>query len=145
MIAKRVFYGWMGLALVLLAVLVFQADAQVGARNSCRVISAASTNATLCVGRGALVGTIHASNVNAAARYLKLYDKATAPTVGTDTPRFTVLIPGAATGGQASIAFPIQPIFQNGLGLALTTGVADSDTAAVAANEIVVHVAYRER
>lgn len=35
------------------------------------------------------------SNINAAARYLKLYNKASAPTVGTDTPVLTIPLPPA--------------------------------------------------
>lgn len=106
-----------------------------------RIISAASTNATSVKGSAGQVYTILAHNINAAVRYLKLYNKATAPTVGTDTPVMTLPIPADATGkgfvldtGGMGIAFSV------GIALAITTGVADADTGAVAANEIVVNL-----
>ena len=46
--------------------------------------------------------------------------------------------PGAA----ANVAFPDGVTFATGVALALTTGVADADTAAVAANEIIVNLLY---
>lgn len=109
-----------------------------------RVISAASTNATSAKASAGQVFTIIAMNTNAAVRYLKLYNKATSPTVGTDTPVMTIPIPGNTAGagfvldtGGMGIAFA------TGIGFALTTGIADSDTGAVAANEIVINVLYK--
>lgn len=104
-----------------------------------KLVSAASTNATLVLGAPCEVTKLTVSNTNAAARYLKIYDTATAPTVGTDVPVATYLIPGATTGTGSNIPITIPDSFQLGFGLALTTGVADSDTGAVAANEIVVN------
>lgn len=109
-----------------------------------RTISAASTNATSAKGSAGQVYTVIAHNINAAVRYLKLYNKDTAPTVGTDTPLLTLPIPGNTAGagfvldtGGMGIAFSL------GIGYAITTGVADADTGAVAANEIVVNVLYK--
>ncbi|MFZ5789772.1 MAG: hypothetical protein ACOY3L_03640 [Pseudomonadota bacterium] len=109
-----------------------------------RVLSAASTNATSVKAGAGQVYAIYAHNTNAAVRHLKLYDKAAAPTVGTDTPVLTLPIPGNLQGagfvldtGGMGIAFA------SGIALALTTGVADSDTGAVAANEIVVNLLYK--
>ena len=108
-----------------------------------RIISAATTNATLVRAGPTQVAFIYACSINAAVRYLKLYNKATTPTVGTDTPVATLMIPGSATG--AGFALPIPggtTAFPLGLGFALTTGIADNDTGAVAANEIVVWIGY---
>ena len=108
------------------------------------LISAATTNATSVKASAGQVYSIYAHNLNAAVRYLKLYNKASAPTVGTDTPVLTLPIPGNTAGagfvldtGGMGIAFA------TGIALALTTGVADADTGAVAANEIVVTVLYK--
>ncbi len=50
-------------------------------------VSTADTNATSVKASAGTHYGVQAGNVNAAARYLKLYDKATAPTVvGTDVP-----------------------------------------------------------
>lgn len=109
------------------------------------VISGASTNATLVHGFPGYVYGWVCSNVNAAARYLKLYDLAAAPTVGTDTAVLITPIPGATTGGLNGQQIPGGLWFKNGIALALTTGVAQSDTGAVAANDIVVNLFYSSR
>lgn len=102
--------------------------------------SAASTNATNVKNAAGTVYGIYASNVNAAIRYLKLYNKASAPTVGTDVPVLTIPIPAT---GFANVPFgALGKRFATGISFALTTGAADSDTAAVAANEIKVSIDY---
>ena len=107
-----------------------------------RLISAATTNATLVrAGPGQILGLI-ASNSNAAMRYFKLYNKATAPTVGTDIPLFTIGIPGNGAKDIVSLDNFIQG-FNLGIGFALTAAAADADTGAVAAGEIVVNVFYK--
>jgi len=71
-------------------------------------------------------------NNAATTLYVKFYDKATAPTVGTDTPKLTLAIPaGAAANRTSNITFAL------GFGVGATTGVADADTGAPAANDIV--------
>jgi hypothetical protein len=107
---------------------------------STNLVSAASTNATVVKASAGAVYAIFASNANAAWRYLKIYNKATAPTVGTDTPVITIGIPPNDTvshtlpGGHTNTA---------GIGIALTTESTTAGTTAVAANEIVVNVAYK--
>lgn len=104
-----------------------------------RLLSAATTNATSVKGAAGQVFGWYLFNANAATRYLKLYNKASAPTVGTDTPVMTIPIPG---GSAANVEFANGIAFGTGIAFALTTGVADSDTGAVAANEIVVNLLY---
>lgn len=62
---------------------------------------------------GGQVYGLSAYNVNAAVRYLHLYNKATAPTLSTDTPIYTVPLPAA---GRIDINF-------TALGLAFATGI----------------------
>lgn len=107
-----------------------------------RLVSAASTNATSVKASAGAVGFIYAVNLNAAVRYLKLYNKASAPTVGTDTPIATLPIPAATTGAGFTLPIPGGVLFSTGIAFALTTGAADSDTAAVAANEIFLFLGY---
>lgn len=96
--------------------------------------SAATTNATSIKASAGTVWSINATNTNAAVRYLKLYNKASAPTVGTDVPVLTVAIPATGfvkvDGGSNGIRFA------TGIALAITTGATDADTGAVAAAEI---------
>ena len=107
-----------------------------------RLISAASTNATSVKASAGSVGFIHATNLNAAARFLKLYNKASAPTVGTDTPIATLVIPGNTAG--AGFVLPITGgvFFSTGIAYAVTGAYADADTTAVAAGEVFIFGGY---
>lgn len=108
-----------------------------------KLVSAASTNATSVKASAGTLAAIVVSNVNAAMRYLKFYNKASAPTVGTDIPVFIVPIPGNTAGAGAAIPLPPQGLnFTTGIAFALTTGLADADTGAVAATEISVSLGY---
>lgn len=104
------------------------------------VNSAASTNATSVKTSAGTVYSIVASNINAAIRYLKLYNKASAPTVGTDVPVLTMAIP--ATGVLNLPLGALGKRFSTGIAFAITAAAADSDTTAVAANEIKVSIDY---
>lgn len=111
-----------------------------GGANTTRVIAAASTNASSIRGsRGELVGW-YAQNAAAYAVFIKLYNKATAPTVGTDTPLMTIPV---AAGGNSSAYFESGILFANGIGMAVTKLVADSDTTVLVANDIVVNLFWR--
>lgn len=101
-------------------------------------ISVASTNDTLVLTGARAVGLITATNTNAAARFLKVYNKASAPT-SADTPIMTILLPP----GQTVVVTPSNSARMSlGLGFRLTTGIAVADTGAVAASEHSVSFAY---
>jgi hypothetical protein len=105
-----------------------------------RVQSAATTNATsVKTTVGKLMG-IFLTNNAATIRYLKVYNKASAPTVGTDTPIFTFAIP--ANGVPLSIPFTVAPAFATGLAYAITGAAADADTTAIGANEVTGFLHY---
>lgn len=104
-----------------------------------RIVSAASTNATVAKATpGAVVGWVF-GNTNAVVRYLKLYDKASAPTVGTDVPLVVIPLPPGAAG---HVGLPSPIAFRTGISYGLTTGIDDGSSAAVAASEISVSVLY---
>lgn len=108
-----------------------------------KLISAATTNATSVKASAGTLYMITASNVNAAVRYLKLYNKASAPTVGTDVPVFTFAIPGNTAGAGTNIPIPNVGInFSTGIAFALTTEITDTGATAVAASEISINLAY---
>jgi hypothetical protein len=108
------------------------------------VISAASNNATVVKASAGQVYTIMAHNLNAAVRYLKFYNKATAPAPATDTPVLTLPIPGNTAGaGFVLDTGGMGIVFSTGIAIAIVTGVATNDNTAVAANEIVVNVLYK--
>ena len=104
-----------------------------------RLVSAATTNATVVKASAGQVYGWYLSNTNASPRYVKVYNKATAPTVGTDTPTLTLLVPA---GGAANCEFTNGIAFATGIGFATTTAAADADTGAVAAGEVVVNLLY---
>ena len=83
----------------------------------------------------------YATNTGATAAFVKLYNKATAPTVGTDVPEMIIPVPAAVSGvpGAAELrpGF-IAYRFALGLGIAITGGAADTDTTAVAAGQVKV-------
>jgi hypothetical protein len=98
-----------------------------------RIKAAASTNSTnLKASAGVVLGYCFYNNT-ASAKYFKFYDKASAPTVGTDTPAFTVIIP--ASGG-ANIEFATGIPFANGIGYGITGAVTDADTTNTAADDV---------
>jgi len=112
-----------------------------------QLISAASTNPTSLKAAAGVIGYISALNLHAsAARFLKLYNKASAPTVGTDTPIATFLIPSAGTaslGGGTNIPIPKNGIaFSTGIAYAITTGLAVADTGAVGAAECAINIGW---
>lgn len=81
------------------------------------------------------------ANLNAALRYLKFYNAAAASvTVGTTTPVLTFPLPANSSG---HISFPVPIAFSTAISVAATTGLADSDTGAPGANEVVLNVFYK--
>lgn len=102
--------------------------------------SAASTNATSSKATAGSLFEISADNFTAAAKYLKLYNKASAPTVGTDVPVLTVPIPANSF---VSLQFGTNgKRFTTGIAFALTGAQAVSDTTALAAGDVHVHGSY---
>jgi len=83
---------------------------------------------------------------NPQPRYLKIYDKATAP-ASSDTPLFTIPLPPPAPDGTRH--FPVEipgevcgHAFALGIGVRATTGIADADTGIPGTNEVVVNILY---
>jgi hypothetical protein len=101
-----------------------------------RLLSAASsTNATLVKATAGRLYKVQGYNAAAAVRYIKLYNKATAPTVGTDTPAVTL-----ALGPSAAFTLDLSNIglyFATGIGFGLTVNSADADTTALTAGDVV--------
>lgn len=98
--------------------------------------SAATTNATSVKASAGTLYGITCSNAGAAAAFVKLYNKASAPTVGTDVPVIT--IPIGASGVVSLNLGELGHRFATGIALAITNLVADTDTTAVAAAQVKV-------
>lgn len=78
------------------------------------------------------------SNANAAARFLKIYDKATAPTAA-DTPIRTYYLPPTSL---TAISITDGIGFVSGISIRASTLVADNDNTAPTANDVIVNIGY---
>lgn len=99
------------------------------------LLSAATTNATVIKASGGRIGQIRGTNAVAAGKYLKLYNKASAPTVGTDVPVLTFVL-----RGNSDFVIDVSNLgifFGTGIAYAITGIIADADTTALAAGDII--------
>ena len=104
-----------------------------GGLSAHKIISAASTNLTFIKKGGGTVYSITLFNKTNADKYVRLFDKASAP-VNADISIATYAIPA---DDSLNISLPVGIEFKLGIGMNLTTGSADGDTGAVAAGDIV--------
>jgi hypothetical protein len=105
-----------------------------------RKIAAADTNAALIRAGVVKLAGYMIYNTNAAARYVKFYNKVSEPVVGTDVPVLTIAIPPNSAAeifiGEPGINFDL------GLGIGIVTGAADANTTAPSAADVVVNALY---
>lgn len=102
-----------------------------------RQVSLATTNLVPVRGgianlKGALI-----INTNAAVRFVKLYDSTDAPVVGTTVPALTIEIPAS---GQLALTWSDGVNFGHTMWMATTVNVADSDTTAVGAGDLITQL-----
>ena len=107
-----------------------------------KLISLATTNANVVKASGANLYSIVAIGLTSTVRYLKLYNKATVPTVGTDVPLMTIPVPANTQGAGIAIPFSMGVNFPLGIAIAITSGLADNNTGAILANDVVVNLTY---
>jgi hypothetical protein len=106
------------------------------------VLSAAAANqdSTVIKASAGAVYSMVLTNINAAPRYVKLYNKATGPT-SADTPVQVYAVPGNTAG--AGMVVSMNGLdFAAGIALRMTTGAANNDANAVAANEVIANLEY---
>lgn len=104
-----------------------------------KVEAAASVNATSVKAAAGQVYSIQLTNNAAYAVFVKFYNKASAPTVGTDVPVRKIQINAGASFSQASTqGLP----FSTGIAYAITKLLADSDTTVVVAGDVVGTIDY---
>src|SRR5947209_18980041 len=90
--------------------------------NTYRALDGQPTGVNIKASPGQVGGWYLANNASA-VRYVKLYDKATAPTSG-DTPKATLVLPANSAANVVAVA---GLDFTAGIGLRVTTGLADND------------------
>jgi hypothetical protein len=113
--------------------LVTQSPASSGGPSTSRIKAAASTNSTSVKGSAGQVYGWYLYNNTSSAKFFKLYNKATAPTIGTDTPFCTIGIP---PNGGCVIEFSMGLALGTGIGYGITGAIGDSDTTATAADDV---------
>lgn len=97
------------------------------------------TTGVNAVNQGARVTGYTVGNSSAADAWVKFFDKATAPVVGTDTPVWTQYVPKGTVG----FFKPLDLTFANGIGVGATGAAADADTTAPTANSVIISFSYR--
>lgn len=112
----------------------------VGGATPFNLISAASTNATAVKAAAGTLYSISAYNNGASAAYLKIFNKATAPTVGTDIAVMIIYLPAA--GGSNVVLPPMGVALSTGLSYCITGLGTTADTTAVAAAQVFVNGSY---
>src|SRR5262249_23258938 len=80
------------------------------------------------------------TNVAVSPRYLKVYDKSSAPVVGTDSPKLTIDVP--ASGSRQSAPLFRAARFQFGLWISVSVNPLDSDNTAPSAADVLVTVLW---
>lgn len=100
---------------------------------SSRVVAAATTNATSLKASAGNISQMDLFNVAAYDVFVKFYNKASSPTVGTDTPIWTLPLK-AGTGYSGS--FLQGKSFATGIAYAITKLLADADTTALVAGDV---------
>lgn len=106
--------------------------------------SAAGTNATLVKAApgtifNMIVHNTHAGGGGGSAIALRLYDKATAPTVGTDVPMIIIDVP---SNSSKEINFTSGITFTTGIAYSITDGSSLLDATAISADGAQLYIGY---
>ncbi len=122
--------------------LVNDQPATSGGLSKFHLVGAATDNATNVKASAGQVYSITAFNVAATPRYLKFHNTAGTPTAGSGVTD-TFLIPGNTAGAGVVLNIDKGIAFSTGIGISIVTGIADANTTAIGASEVVVNVYYK--
>lgn len=116
----------------------FLADAKIQVKSN---ISVNNTTAVILKSTGGTVYSVDAFNNGASIAYVKLYNASSA-TCGSGTPQARYMIPygTSSSGGGFNVSNINGDAYANGIVMCITTGIADNDTTAPAANQFIVNV-----
>ena len=86
---------------------------------------------------------LHVINLGTTVRFVKIYN-ATSGTIGTGTPVLTFPVPtqGDSNGAGFTLTIPGGIPFSTGISIGASTGIADNDTGAPGANEVIVNLGF---
>ena len=118
---------------------VHETPATAGGNAIFHLVAAGTDNATnVKASAGQVYGGL-VFNKAATPRYLKFHNTAGVPTAGAGV----VMTVAAQAGVLTPFAIPGGAAFATGIGITMVTGIADNDTAAVTAADLVVDVFYK--
>lgn len=122
--------------------MVAPVQATAGGLTTFRRLATADVNAAIVKAAPGRVYGYTISNPSAAAKFVRLYNKATLPAPAADAGLIirTIMIPA---GGIASYHLGAGMAgFTAGIGIAATGAIADADATALAANDLIIHIDY---
>jgi len=108
-------------------------------------VATATDNVNVKSSAGTVYGVTIANEL-AAMMYLKLFNSASAPTLGSGTPVITLACAAGVTnteGGTASYQFPKGLAFSSGIGFTLGLDEEDASASAVTADKVVINIQYK--
>lgn len=105
-----------------------------------RVRSAASNNLTSVKASAGCIHAIQVGSPSTGLKYLKIYDKASAPVVASDTPILTITV--AASSSTPVNLGPTGLACSSGIAFAIVAGEADTDSTNVAAGDVHATIIY---
>lgn len=111
-----------------------------GGLDSARVVT--GTTGVIKASAGQLYSLISVRNANAAVRYLHLYNKATAPTLSTDTPILTIALLASSVQNAIELT-DIGTAFSAGIAWAYTTDNVAIPTTAGTSTELMFSAVYK--
>lgn len=120
---------------------IVQKPSTSGGSSTFHVISAASNNATSIKASAGQIYGWEIYNTNAAVRYVKLYNKASAPAPASDNALLKMVI-GVPPSGRAFYYSDNGIACSSGIGLAAVTGISDTDNTSVGASDLSITIEY---
>jgi hypothetical protein len=106
------------------------------------IISANTVNETAMKASAGQIYSLVVTNIGANEVFFKLYNDTTANIDETDTPVLRYTVPGNAAGAGFVVPIPVGIAFSTAITYRITGAIADNDTTAIAANEVLVSACY---
>lgn len=119
--------------------MVIRPSTTASAETATRIVAAASTNTGFLKASAGSIYSIDLFNVAAYNVFLKLYNKASAPTLASDVPVLTIPIPA---GAGFSRDFSRGRAFSTGIAYAITKLQGDTDATALVAGDVTGSIAW---
>ena len=111
----------------------------VSASGSQAIVSAAGTNPLIIKGSAGKVTGWYIYNSNASARKVAFHNTAGTPTAGSAV-YVSIVIPGLAA---TNVSFPDGIDFNTGIAITTVTGLPNSDSGSVQANDLIINILYK--